>query len=900
MSSTMVKNSFHSFLILPVLIASVVTGFAQPAIKATLNTPANAGNLSESCGGPYELIIERDPSNTDTVFISLQDLGVALGGLDYNFPVATFPITLLPDENLRVIPVTVVNDGLPEGTESLIWKISYKAGPLMKMFNITSSIVDDYEVEIVSATDTIKWCRFAPLTLQATSASEIQWSPSPAFEPMTGAEVTVHPFASGWYYAMVGSDTCGAMDSVYLDLAIANINNGDTVFICKDGNGVTLNGQLLGLAQGFTWTPTDSLSNPLSLTPIASPVVTTTYILQSDFGVCIAADTIVVRVDSLPTDLHIDVAPAKPYYCEGEIAALFSPNFDSLQFPDLTFNWTPFDNSFLSKQDLLNAALQLLDTTTYVRENINNACSSFDSITLNVVTSGIPLSLTDTVLCPGEMFQVFVLSNQVTEPQWTPETGLSCADCLNPHVTVTGMPGSTLVYMFSGKINECPVGASFSVTIPPPATINISANQQTVCDGDVVNLTILNPENIIDLQWTVTEGNATLGCSTCPDPVVTVHGDQGVTIRLDALSSDPNFCGAQGFIHISHGPLSPVGLTADDLIVCPGDVVSLNVLNPANYTGLHWAIIQGSVSFSCTECNNPDVTINSNDTIKLSISGLSTLVGFCSAYGEIILLPGSQEQASQTTITACKDSTVVATTGDPNIIAYHWDVLSGGVSISCSDCPSPTVTITETGSLRFFATSSDPDVCKITGFVNAIIAPDDGASLSTVPDTSMSIGQGAEVMATLMVTGAAPSGIHWTVNGISVGGTGTTITFDADKESNEVKVTFINSFGCPQTEIIIIHTDPPTYKIPNAFTPGNDGFNDKFRIITNGNITIAQFRIFNRWGQMVYDAPKDDMEGWDGNFKGEQAASDTYVYTAELHYPDGRSEIAKGDVILFR
>jgi hypothetical protein len=51
---------------------------------------------------------------------------------------------------------------------------------------------------------------------------------------------------------------------------------------------------------------------------------------------------------------------------------------------------------------------------------------------------------------------------------------------------------------------------------------------------------------------------------------------------------------------------------------------------------------------------------------------------------------------------------------------------------------------------------------------------------------------------------------------------------------------------------------------------------------------------------MVYEAPEDDLAGWDGTWKNEPAASDTYVYTATLRYPDGRSEIAKGDVILLK
>ena len=338
----MVKFSFNPLLFLLVFLGSAVATFAQPALKATLVTPANNGVITENCTGANFLVFERDSSNHDTIFITIQDLGVALMGVDYNFAPGTFPLTFLPTLSAVIVPVVVVNDGLPEGPESLIWEIHYEAGPLKKTITITSLIIDNNEVQIVSTSDTIQWCRFAPLTLQATSASPIQWSPAPAFDPATGAEVTVRPFTSGWYYAMVGTDTCGAKDSIYLDLAIVNINNADTVFICKEGTGITLNGELLGLAEGFQWIPSDTtLSDTASLTPVANPDVTTTYILQSDFGVCIASDTIVVRVDSLPQDLHIDVAPAKPYYCEGEIVALYSPLYDTLKFPDLVHEWRP-------------------------------------------------------------------------------------------------------------------------------------------------------------------------------------------------------------------------------------------------------------------------------------------------------------------------------------------------------------------------------------------------------------------------------------------------------------------------------------------------------------------------------------------------------------------------------
>ena len=141
----------------------------------------------------------------------------------------------------------------------------------------------------------------------------------------------------------------------------------------------------------------------------------------------------------------------------------------------------------------------------------------------------------------------------------------------------------------------------------------------------------------------------------------------------------------------------------------------------------------------------------------------------------------------------------------------------------------------------------------------------------------------------------------WTVNGANISATGTSIMFNANDEINFVVATYTNSHGCEQVDTLSFPTVPPSYMIPNAFTPDNgDELNDNFRIIIVGNVEIQDFMIFNRWGQLVYEAPEDDLSGWDGRWKNEPAASDTYVYKARLVFPDGHEEIAKGDVMLLR
>lgn len=816
MSTSMAKHSLSTIFISVILLGALSSLNGQDLLTAALNTPAQAGVLAESCGGPYELVIQRGAGNQDTTFIFISDSGDAQIGVDYNFTSVNFPIEMLPSDTVVVIPIEVTADGLPEGLESLSWEIAYLAGIESGVINLQTGIVDEYEVEILSPTDTIQWCRFAPLQLTASSTAEIHWSPTFSFDTAVGSEVTVRPFLSGWYFATVGTDSCGATDSVYLDLAIVEILGTDTLYMCLDAVGATLQGRLEGLATSFKWIPSDStLSNPALLTPVATPVVTTTYILQSDIGVCIAADTVVVRVDSLPQDLHIDIAPLKAYYCAGEIVALFSPSYDSLDFPDIQFNWIPDNGTFLTSRSLFNAALQLQDTTLYFRETTNNACLAKDSILINVVPSSIPLSVTDTTLCPGEMFTVVVLSNQVTDPEWTPADGLSCTKCLDPTVTVIGTPGSSLFYQFSGMILDCPVGSALSITIPPVQPIGITGDTK-VCAGDMVTLTINNPEGLTNLQWTVHDGNGTLSCTNCASPVVTINDDSDVSILLNASTTNENFCGAQGFIQLLHG--EEVQVTGPDLFACLG--------------------------------------------------------------GE-----------------------AVATTGDPSYTNPQWEVVSGDLLLSCSDCDNPTVIVNSlSGRLRFMADPISDDTCKVTGLVNVSVFDPNVSEITVMPDPSAGpIGQGTLMTVLLGVTPPPTGPVTWTVNGVQVGGTGTMIQFNANEDLNFIQAFFINSHGCEQIDTLSFPTVPPSYMIPNAFTPDNgDEINDNFRIIINGNIVIEKFLIFNRWGQKVYEADDDPLSGWDGMFKNQPAASDTYVYTATLRYPDGRQEIAKGDVMLLK
>lgn len=94
------------------------------------------------------------------------------------------------------------------------------------------------------------------------------------------------------------------------------------------------------------------------------------------------------------------------------------------------------------------------------------------------------------------------------------------------------------------------------------------------------------------------------------------------------------------------------------------------------------------------------------------------------------------------------------------------------------------------------------------------------------------------------------------------------------------------------------------FSVPTAFTPNNDGMNDRFYLIGGKEVQSIDLSIFNRWGQMVFQSVGmsaiDVGNAWDGTFKNVSSASGAYLWMANIQFIDGFSETYKGNVTLVR
>ncbi len=109
----------------------------------------------------------------------------------------------------------------------------------------------------------------------------------------------------------------------------------------------------------------------------------------------------------------------------------------------------------------------------------------------------------------------------------------------------------------------------------------------------------------------------------------------------------------------------------------------------------------------------------------------------------------------------------------------------------------------------------------------------------------------------------------------------------------------INETGCPDTvcqqvSAIVV----PGIDVPNAFTPNDDGKNDVVGVRGFG-IGKMNFRIYNRWGQMVFQGLHPSAT-WNGKFKGVLQPMDAYAYTLDVEFTNGTKITKKGDITLIR
>jgi gliding motility-associated-like protein len=112
--------------------------------------------------------------------------------------------------------------------------------------------------------------------------------------------------------------------------------------------------------------------------------------------------------------------------------------------------------------------------------------------------------------------------------------------------------------------------------------------------------------------------------------------------------------------------------------------------------------------------------------------------------------------------------------------------------------------------------------------------------------------------------------------------------------------------GCTTVDSVLITVlDVRDVFVPNVFSPNKDGVNDELIVFGGPEVVrIRSFRVFNRWGDLVYETtgllPNSNDQAWDGRFDGKELGNEVFVWSAEIEFIDGKVLDYGGDVLLLR
>jgi gliding motility-associated-like protein len=329
----------------------------------------------------------------------------------------------------------------------------------------------------------------------------------------------------------------------------------------------------------------------------------------------------------------------------------------------------------------------------------------------------------------------------------------------------------------------------------------------------------------------------------------------------------------------------PVVNAGNDIMVCRGSGIPLLASGADNYT---WT---PSTGLSCNNCPNP--VASPADTTQYIVTG--TTIHGCSNIDTIIVnvkQPFTMLNGPGDTL--CKGGSLRLYAS--GAYTYAWSP-SAGLSNTTSSSPiaSPTVSTT----YRVIGTD-DKGCFRDTAYIAIKVYP-----IPTVdggPDKTINVGQSVTLTPTIS---SDVVNVFWSPTTGTVSSNYPSVTVQP-KETTTYMVEATNGGGCKSRDNVTVFVlcNGANFFIPNTFSPNGDGANDVFYPRGTGLFNIKSFRIFNRWGEIVFEkggfAANDASAGWDGTFKGVKLNPDVYVYTAEILCDNQNVLILKGNVALIR
>lgn len=395
-------------------------------------------------------------------------------------------------------------------------------------------------------------------------------------------------------------------------------------------------------------------------------------------------------------------------------------------------------------------------------------------------------------------------------------------------------------------------------------------NDSVLFQSNVVSADLLNP-----MQWKIMPNGATFNGNN-----FTYLFNTAGTYTVRLIAGTVNGCFDTAFHTITINA-APTITTSPDLNLCKGNTTQLNVSGALTY---QWT---PTIGLSCTTCFNPFA--NPITSTVYTVTG--TNAAGCSNSRSIIITV-----IQPTNITVSPDAKICI--GQTvNLLAvgatnYLWDNAQTLTSTTISNpTANPTVTTVYTV-IGYDSYNCFADTAYVQVGVGRYPTVNLGSDVTLATGTNLPL-------TTVITNGPITQWLWNPATDLSCSTCPLPIATIKKDITYRVKVT--TEYGCSASDTINIKTfcEAAQVFIPKAFTPDGDGLNDILMVRGTGIASVKYFRIFNRWGELIFErnnfAPNNPTYGWDGKIRGIVGPPDVFVYTAEVICENGSSYTYKGN-----
>lgn len=345
----------------------------------------------------------------------------------------------------------------------------------------------------------------------STNVSTYSWFPTNSLSnPNISNPIAAPLITTKYFIDVIGNNGCTNKDSITINiLARPTVNARTDTTVCnKTPLELTINSNDANL---FSWSPSLGLSNATIANPIATPSVSTQYIVTASNGSCSARDTVNVNILPLPiinksSDTAICQTGIATLQVTGGTNYLWTPNY-ALSNPNSNFTTAKPDST----------------TKYFITVTGNNNCLNKDSIIVTVNPKPVfSLLPSTTTICAGDSILLTASGGDLYS--WSPNSNI----LLITNSTAKVFPLSATVYKAAITNTICKISDTLSSVINVNSRLNTSVTSSNIIDCSRGQST-LRASGGISYQWIDAPGISNL---SIPNPTVSPNKTTTYFVRI--------------------------------------------------------------------------------------------------------------------------------------------------------------------------------------------------------------------------------------------------------------------------------------------------------------------------------------------------------------------------------